>query len=331
MDPDLLRAILVFLASAAVVIVSGVVLAKYGDVLAELMGWGRLWVGTILVAVATSLPELVTNLTAVTRGEPELAGGNIFGANMVNMFTLAAVGLVFGGAIFFRRISPEQKYLVLVALALTGLAVVFAAISPGVSVGKVGLGSALILVLYLAGMRLVYVKRPQDAVSDADGDTENPCSMYKAWTYFGAASITVIGAAIALAWSAEQISESTELSSGFVGVVAVALVTTMPEAATTIAAVRFNAVDLAIGGLYGSCAFNILILALVDPFYRDGVLLGSLTDAHLAAGITAILLITAGLVQILIRGNNRFLPPRPWMGLMCVGYLGGLAAVYLLD
>ena len=330
MDSELLQASLVFAASAVVVIISGIFLAKYGDALAELMGWGRLWVGTILVALATSLPELVTNLTAVIRDDPELAGGNILGANMVNMFTLAAAGLVLGGAFFFRRMSPEQKYLALVALALTGLAVLFAGIGPDLSVGKVGLGSLLILILYLAGMRLVYVKRPQDEASGDEGSGTGP-TLRQAWTYFGLASLAVIGAAVALAWSADQIADSTGLSGGFVGVVGVALVTTMPEATTTIAAMRFNAVDLAIGGLYGSCAFNVLVLALVDPFYRGGVLLNSLENTHMAAGVAAVILMSMGLTQILLRGNFKFLPPRPWMGLMCTSYVGGLLVVFVLD
>ncbi len=332
MDSELLRALLLFLASAAVVIVSGIFLAKYGDILADLMGWGRLWVGTILVAVATSLPELVTNLTAVTRDQPDLAGGNIFGANMVNMFTLAAVGLALGGAFYFRRISREQVYLIGVAILLTALAVLLAGTKPGISVGEIGLGSLLIPVVYLAGMRLVYVKRPQQrAVDVVIGSDEGSPTLARAWLIFGAASGAVIGAAIVLAWSAEEISAATGLSGGFVGVVAVALVTTMPEASTTIAAVRFNAVDLAIGGLYGSCAFNILVLGIVDPFYREGVLLDALGPAHLAAGIAALLLMAAGLMQIVLRGEFRFLPPRPWMLLMCLGYLLSLVAVHQLE
>lgn len=332
MDSELIRALLVFFASAAVVIVSGIFLAKYGDILADLMGWGRMWVGTILVAVATSLPELVTNLTAVSRDQPDLAGGNILGANMVNMFTLAAVGLAFGGPFFFQRISQEQKYLVVVAIALTGLAVLLAGISPGISAYQVGLGSLLIVVIYLAGMRLVYVKRPKErAVDVVIGTDEGSPSLARAWLSFGAASAAVIVAAIALAWSAEEISVATGLSGGFVGVVAVALVTTMPEASTTIAAVRFNAVDLAIGGLYGSCAFNILVLGIVDPFYRGGVLLDAMGPAHFAAGIAALLLMTAGLAQIVLRGRVRFLPPRPWLALMCTGYLLSLVVVYRLE
>lgn len=63
-----------FLASAAVVVRSGLRLSNAGDRLAEATGIGRLWVGTILLALATSLPELVTNLAAVHLDAPDLAG-----------------------------------------------------------------------------------------------------------------------------------------------------------------------------------------------------------------------------------------------------------------
>ena len=129
MSGDLAIAIVIFLFSAAAVIYCGALLAKYGDALATLTGWGRLFVGSILLALATSLPELSTNISAVRLDppNPELALGNILGANMINMFTLAMVALVFGGKRFLQRVAPEQAYLILLAAVMTGLAVLFAA------------------------------------------------------------------------------------------------------------------------------------------------------------------------------------------------------------
>ena len=100
----------IFLGSAVAVIYFGAQLAKYGDALASLTGWGRLFVGSILVALATSLPELSTNISAVrlTPPNPEMALGNVLGANMVNMFTLALVALFFGGKRFLQQVVPEQ-------------------------------------------------------------------------------------------------------------------------------------------------------------------------------------------------------------------------------
>ena len=330
MSVDLTQALLLFAGSAVVVIFSGVFLSRYGDALAELMGWGRLWVGTILVATATSLPELVTSITAVSRNDPELAGGNILGSNMVSMFTLAMVALLFGGAHFFRRVSPEQKFLVLTAISLTSFAVILGAFNLGISFLGVGLASVLVLALYVAGMRLVYVTRPQETVEAEADSSDEPPSLRKAWMFFGLASVGVILAAVILVYSVEQIADITGLSTSFLGVVAVALVTTMPEASTTIAAVRSGALDLAVGTLYGSCVFNILILALADPFYRQGTLVETLEIAHIAAGLVAIFLMGLGLGQILLRGNNPYVPVVPTLVVMGFVYIGGLFAVYTL-
>ena len=133
MGGDLTIAIAVFLGSAVVVMYCGAKLALYGDALASLTGWGRLFVGSLLVALATSLPELSTNISAVQLDppNPELAVGNVFGANMLNMFTLSAVALAFGGKRFLQQVAPEQGYLIMVAVVMTGAAILFGALQWG--------------------------------------------------------------------------------------------------------------------------------------------------------------------------------------------------------
>ena len=331
MNSDLIQPLLLFAGSAVLVIFSGVILAKYGDALGELMGWGRLWTGTILLAVATSLPEVVTTMAAATRNQPELALGNILGSTMVNMLILAIIAMLFGGPLFFRRVSPQQSFLVSVAIALTGLAVLLGSFNIGISLLKVGLGSLLILALYLGGIRLVYLMRQPGASGLADADSPRPLpSLGRAWAFFGLASLGVLLAAPALAYSVEQIAETTGLAKTFLGVVAVAVVTSMPEISTTLAAVRFGAIDLGVGNLYGSCAFNVLILALADPFYRQGTLVEAMGTDHMAAGLLAILLMTLGLSQIALRGSYRYVPAVPVLGIMILVYIGGLFAVYKL-
>ena len=331
MSVDLTQASLLFAGSAVLVVFCGIFLARYGDALAELMGWGRLWVGTILVALATSLPELGSNFTAAIRNQPELATGNILGANMVNMFTLAIVALLFGGARFFHQVAPEQKFLVLVAMSLTGLALVLGVFHPGVSYLGVGLASLLILAMYLGGMRLVYVTRPQEAAVTGAEPPRSTLSLRRAWALFGLAALGVVIAAPVLAYSVEQIADITGLSTSFLGVVAVALVTTLPEASTTIAAVRLGAVDLAVGNLFGSCAFNVLVLALADALYRQGTLVETLEAPHVAAGLVAVFLMSLGLWQILFRGRCRYLPAMPTLVVMGLVYIGGLVVLYTIS
>lgn len=331
MNGELLVAGLLFLGSSSLVILSGIYLAKYGDLLADMTGWGRLWVGTVLIAAATSLPELVTIIAAVRLSSPQLAIGDALGSNMVNIFGLAVVALLAGGREFFQRVSPQQAYISGLAISLTLMTVAMGAISPSLSVAEVGVAALAILVLYMVGMRLVYLRRPAGDASSADSENP-PLTLRRVWLLFGLASLGIVAAAPVLAYSADQIAENTALEASFVGVLGVGVVTSLPEAAVAIAAIRYRAVDLLVGNLYGSCAFNILILALADPFYRQGPLFNELGRAEQAAGLFGALLMTLGLAQFLLRGRDYGrLPVVPTCLIMCLLYFGGLYMVYQLS
>ncbi len=337
MSGDLAVALAIFLASAVVVIYLGNQLAKYGDALATLTGWGRLFVGSILVALATSLPELSTNISAVRLLDPpnpELALGNVMGANMVNMFTLAIVALFFGGKRFLQQVAPEQGYLILLAALMTGLGILFAAVKMEIALWQIGLSSVVLLVVYVLGMRLVYVKRPQEDVGDGaagDGaDNSVGMTLKRAWVMFGLVSLGVVAAGFFLAYSVDRVAEITGIASSTLGILLVSIVTTMPEAAATVGAARIGAADLGIGNLYGSCVFNIIILSLADPFYRQGILVNQSEPAHFVAGGMALLLILFGLVLILGRNRvHRFLVTAG-LALMAALYLAGAVVVATL-
>ncbi len=321
-------AIIVFLASAVAVVFLGVQLAKYGDALASLTGWGRLFVGSILVALATSLPELSNNITAVRIDNPQLALGNVVGANMVNMFTLAMVALVFGGKRFLQRVAPEQGYLVVLAAVLTGLAVIFAGIKTGINIWQIGISSIMLLIVYLIGMWFVYQRRP--AATDDDEEEDVGMTLSKAWIMFSLVSIGVIIAGVFLAQSVDRVADITGISSGVLGILAVSIVTTMPEASATVAAARMGAADLGVAGLYGSCVFNITILSYADPFYRQGIVLNNPEPEHFVAGIFAIGLILFG--GLMLWGRNRFPQPALVVGLavMASAYIVGAVWVATL-
>ena len=309
MGGELVIAVVVFLGSAAAVWVLGAGLSKYGDALADLTGLGRLFVGSILVALATSLPELSTNISAVRLNppNPDLAVGNVLGANMLDLFIFAMVALLFGGQRFLRQIAPEQGYLILLAATMTGLAVVFGALRLDAGYWKVGLSSVLLLVVYVAGMWVVYQKRPQHAAASGDGgaaaESEPSMTLGRAWLMFFLVSCGVIAAGIFLAWSTDRIAEITGVASSTLGILAVSVITTLPELSAAVAAARMGAADLGVAGLFGSAVFNASILAYADPFYRGGILVNQAGPPHFVAGGVAVGLILAGLLLIL--GRNR--------------------------
>ena len=340
MSGELVIAVVVFLASAAAVWVLGAGLSRYGDALADLTGLGRLFVGSILVALATSLPELSTNISAVRLNppNPDLAVGNVMGANMLDMFIFAMVVLLFGGRSFLRQIAPEQGYLIVLAAAMTGLAVVFGALKLDVGYWKVGVSSVLLLVVYVVGMWVVYQKRPQRAVASGDGavasgdggagpESEPSMTLGRAWLMFFLVSCGVIAAGIFLAWSTDRIADITGVASSTLGILAVSVITTLPELSAAVAAARMGAADLGVAGLFGSAVFNASILAYADPFYRGGILVNQAGPPHFVAGGVAVALILAGLLLVL--GRNRLPGWAAVTGLvlMCSAWIAGAGVV----
>ena len=329
MSGDLAIALALFAGSAVAVISFGSLLAKFGDALATLTGWGRLFVGSILVALVTSLPELLTNISAVRLDppNPDLALGDVLGSNMVNMLILAVVALLFGGKRLLEQVSPEQGYLAVLAAIMTGGALLFGAVKMEVSLWQIGLSSVIILVLYVVGMRIVYVTRPRKENGDAGAPG---ITLRRAWLMFGLASLGVVAAAPVLAYSSDQIAEITGVASSTLGILAVALVTSMPEVSATIAAARMGAMDLGVGTLFGSCVFNITVLFYADPFYRDGILTNQMEPAHFVAGSVALGLILAGLVLILSRNRLKRIVAAGGLALMAAVYLAGAVIVATL-
>ncbi|PKB71823.1 MAG: hypothetical protein BZY87_03645 [SAR202 cluster bacterium Io17-Chloro-G6] len=326
MGGDLTIAILVFLASTGVVIFSGAKLAVYGDALASLTGWGRLFVGGLLLALATSLPELSTNISAVSLDppNPELAVGTVLGANMKNMVTLVVVALVFGGKRFLQRVAPEQASLVVVAVTLTGAAVLFGALKMGGGVWDVGFSSIILIILFVLGMSWVYKARPKEG--DAGGDAPG-MTLSRAWVMFGLVSLGVVVAGFFLAWSADEIAGITGIASSTLGILLVAFVTTIPEISATVAAARMGATDLAVGGIYGSSAFNVSILFYSDIFYREGILVNQTEPAHIVAGGVAVGLMLAGWLLVLTRNRITSAVAATALVLIAAAYIVGAVVV----
>ena len=155
-------------------------------------------------------------------------------------------------------------------------------------------------------------------------------TLRKAWIMFLAVSAGVVVSGFFLAWSADEIAGITGIASSTLGILLVSLVTTMPEAASTIAAARMGAMDLGVAGLFGSCAFNVTILFYADIFYRDGILSNQTEPAHFVAGGVAVALMLVGLVLFLSRDRVKSAVAAVVLAMMAVAYIAGAAVVATL-
>ena len=265
--------------------------------LASITGLGRLFVGSILVALATSLPELSANISAVLLDPPNpaLALGDILGSNMVNMLIFGAVALFFGGKTVIDQISSSQIYLASLSIFMTLVVLIVAFINFSYSFFNIGLSSLIIIVFYVIGLRVTYSLKP----GEEDEEDDSGISAMKAWTYFILISIGVIFSGYFLAYSVDNISHETGVASSTLGIIVSSLVTSMPEASSFIASVRLKAADLGVAGLFGSCVFNVTIIFYTDIFY-SGNIVQQFENSHIIATITGLLLISlAGLTVFL--------------------------------
>ena len=326
-------AVPVFLASAVVVVLAGIMLARFGDQVADVTGWGALWVGTILVSVATSLPELVTNITAVRIDSPGLALGNVFGADMINIFTISMVAIVFGVRNLFGNQPKDTQTLVAVAVVLGVVAFAFGWARDW-GLGPTSAGAIVIAVGYVAGMKLVYdagsAGRAAAAEEPPADEGERGASAAKVWGGFFAAAAVVLVAAYFLALSADGIAEASGLGRSFIGVLLVSIVTTLPEASVTVAAALRKSYGLVLGNIYGSCAFNLFVIPIAGLFFAGGPLLREMTDAHFVAAGFAVGLMAAGFLIIRSFKTAALAPLRYLTFALPLAYVVGLFFVYRL-
>lgn len=326
MELSLSAYIAIFLVSSVVVVFAAIALGKAGDAISSNTGMGHLWVGLLLIAGATSLPELVTTITAVRLDNPDLAVSIITGANMLNAAKLAIIAGLLGGPFLYQRLSKGQEFLSIEALALTGLAALFIAIGWGAAFFGVTLAAVLILAAYLFGSRVLYTASIGDS---APVEEEPDHSLKWGWTVYLAAAFAIMVSATALTISADEIAEETGIAASFIGVLAVAFVTTVPELTVGITLMRIGAPEMAVAEFHGSNALNIAILAIADLTYFEGALFEDLDDSNLLAGLFAVLLVGMSALQIKLRRRlKHFSLTEPSTFGFIALYTGGLYLVF---
>jgi cation:H+ antiporter len=293
-----------FVACTAAIVYSGTKLAKYGDVIAEKTGLGRTWIGVVLMASVTSLPELATGVSSVTyAGVPDIAVGDILGSCVFNMLILACLDALCRPVPMCAR--AHQGHIIsagfgILLLSMVSMSLVFRQYSP--QLGWIGLYSLLFVILYFIAMRIVYTYEKKRIAGFVK---EVAIEMKSAVTNYVVNALVVITAAMFLPKIGEGIAQSTGLGQTFVGNILIAIATSLPEVAVSLAAVRMDAVDLAIGNLFGSNLFNIFILFVDDLFYVKGPLLSFVNQTHLISALSAIGMTTVAVIGLTYRAERK--------------------------
>jgi cation:H+ antiporter len=285
-----------FLACTVIILFAGTKLSTYGDVIAEKTGLGRTWIGVVLMALVTSLPELITGVSSVLVFDlPDIAVGDVLGSCMFNMLILVFLDFRSGTTPLSSQAHQGQVLAAACGILLLGLVNIALAASARMPViGWVGAYSVVFFLAYIGVIRLVllYEQRRAAATRLAAEKQYEHITKGKAYSLYTVNALIVIAAATWLPYLGEEIAVLTGLGRSFVGSIIIALATSLPELVVSFAALRLGAVDLAVGNLFGSSVFNIAILAVDDALYFKGPLLSHISGNHHVT-ISAAMIMTA--------------------------------------
>jgi cation:H+ antiporter len=273
-----------FVAAAIVIFLSGVRITGLADLLADRTGLGEAIIGAVLLGAATSFSGTIVSITAALDGYASLAFSNAIGGIAAQTMFLAVADM------FYRNVNLEhaaadltnlfQGLVLFVLLALPMIALT----TPEVTIWAIHPVSLAIPLIYGASLyasRSVHEKPMWSPVQTTDTRKDEPeaenarqraISTRRLFLEFLLLMFIMGGAGWLIAQTGSALSDRMQISATLVGALATAVVTSLPELVTTIAAVRRGALQLAVGGIIGGNTFDMLFLPASDIAYRDGSL-----------------------------------------------------------
>jgi len=305
-------AILATLVGIALTVISADKFVAGASALADRLGMSHFLIGLTIVSIGTSAPELLVSAVAAYEGSPGIALGNALGSNITN------IALVLGATAFIWPLLVPRPLVIRdlpILLAVTALVALLTLRPSFDTLAGIGLLALLPVVLY----RLV-----NDEASVTDAIEIEQLPLPKALLLTGGGLLVLLGSSKLLVWGATEIALYFRISELIIGLTIVAVGTSLPELAASIASARRGQTDMALGTVIGSNLFNYLgvigLAAVIHPFAIDPDVLSR--DMPWTIGLTVLLFLFArfaALGTLKRRHGALFL-------LLYLGYLGHIAA-----
>lgn len=326
-----------FILCSAVIVFCGINLSRYGDVIAEKSGLGRAWIGLVLMASVTSLPELINGISSVAFVDaPNIALGDIMGSCVFNLSIIALMDILHGPKPIFSKAEHGHIISAGFGVILIGLASISILANASIpAIWHIGIYTPAIILIYLIGIRSLFLfekRKIKEFVEEmAEALQYKHISTKEAVTKYVFNALIIIGAAAWLPFIGDSLAQETGLGGSFVGSVFIAITTSLPELVVSISALRIGATDMAIANLFGSNIFNIFILAIDDLFYTKGPLLSHVSTNHAVTGFVAVVMTGIAIVSLEYRLEKKAFLRLGWDAIaMLLAYIINVYLLYTL-
>lgn len=328
-----------FVVAAVTIALIGTRMSKVSDRLADRTGWGEAVMGAVFLGGSTSLPGIVTSVTAAAGGHAELAVSNAVGGIAAQTAFLAIADIFYKSANLehaaasIANLAQGTLLITLLSIPLIGMS------GPQIEIWGIHPATIVLITAYLFGLRLVSRSQEtkmwsprQTKETRQDEPENNPVKKRgstKLWLKFVTYAAIIATAGYVIARAGIAISAQTGLSDSVVGGLFTAISTSLPELVTTIAAVRQGALTLGVGGVIGGNCFDLLLLAFSDIAYRQGSIYQAIANRQILVMSLTILMTGILLLGLLKReehgiGNIGF-----ESFLILLIYAGGVAMLFV--
>ncbi len=253
--------LILFLFLAGLTVFLSFRLSYYADLLNKTTNISGVFIGGILLAGLTSLPEFVTCLSSIFLNNPYLAIGDILGSNFFNIAMMCFFDILFIKTMFYNY-TKNRYYLIYVLLILNYLIMyLFMGGTFNLEIFNIGLPSFIIIITYI-----FYLKNAKEEETKKEVITTKEHVLLK----FFLVGLFMVIVSILLTLVVNLIAgKNPNVASSFIGAILLGITTSMPEVITFIALVKMKSFDLALSDIIGSNLFNLLILAIGDIFLKN--------------------------------------------------------------
>ncbi|MFH1622860.1 MAG: carbohydrate binding domain-containing protein [Candidatus Omnitrophota bacterium] len=305
-----------FIVCTILILFAGKKIAKHGDVIAEKSGLGGLWTGLLLLAVATSLPEIFTGVGSIIFvGDPNLTGGNIFGANSYNLLNIAVLDFLNKEGPLLSMMSAGQlltAWFSLVPLVIAGLGIFLSNAFSIPDIANISIFSILILASYILLTRKIFIFEKSQKKNANPKIKYKDATLKNAILFYCISAFVIILAGIWLAYIGDELAKALRLNSSFVGNLFLGFTTTLPEIVVSIAALRLGAKEMAVANLLGSNLFNVTIFFINDLLYRKEAIFAALSLSHLFTCFKVIIMTLVVILAMILKPKRKTVMNLSW-------------------
>ena len=312
-------------------------MAGYADTIADRTRFGEALIGSVLLGAGTSIAGIVTSTSTAASGAPDLAVSNALGGIAAQTMFLALADVA------YRKVNLEHAAASPVNLGQATVLIILVALpimawaAPPFAIFAVNPLTPVLIAVYFIGLhnahriheRPMWLPRKTEHTREEDDDEcDDQRPLWIIGSLFAALVLVVGFTGWIVGETGIELSRRFGISQGVVGALGTAVVTSLPELVTTIAAVRRGALQLAIGGIIGGNMFDALFIASSDIAYREGSIYNAISE-RTVFWMALTLVMTAVLLMGLLRRERQGPAGIGWESVLLIILWGGGAGLQI--